>query len=91
MISTCLPTLLIIFYIRVRNLHKLTWGGWSFESLEEWLEFLKLAIPGLIMFSLEWWSAEIANFIAGYISKNELAANAAFFQAASIVYMVSRI
>ena len=87
-ISTCLPTTLIIFYIRVRKLHKLTWGGWSLESLNEWGQFLKLALPGMIMMCLEWWGAEVANFVAGMISEEELAANSAWFQAATIVYMV---
>ena len=89
--STCLPTILVIIYIRIRNLHRMTWGGWSIESLNEWSQFLKLALPGMIMLCLEWWSAEISNFIAGFISKDELAANSAWFQAASIVYMVSDI
>ena len=52
------------------------------------MQFFKLAIPGLIMLCLEWWNAEVATFIAGYISEDELAANSAWFQTASIVYMV---
>lgn len=87
-ISTCLPTILVIVYIKVRKLHEMTWGGWSFESLNEWMQFLKLALPGMIMLCLEWWGAEVATFIAGLISKDELAANSAWYQAVSIVYMV---
>ena len=90
MVSSCLPSFLVILYVRVRRLHRKTWDGWSFESLDEWLQFFKLAIPGLIMLCLEWWSAEVATFIAGYISEDELAANSAWFQAASLVYMVRK-
>lgn len=87
-VSNCLPPMLVIAYIRIRNLHKLTWGGWSFESLNEWGLFLKLALPGMIMTCLEWWSAEVTTFIAGVISKEELAANSVWFQSMVILYMV---
>lgn len=89
-ISTCLPTALVIFYIRIRNLHKLTWGGWSLESLNEWGQFLKLALPGMAMMCLEWWALEVASFVAGAISEEELATNAAWFQATYFIYMVSQ-
>ena len=87
-LSECLPPILIILYIRVRNIHKLTWGGWSFESLNEWGQFLKLALPGMIMLCLEWWSAEATTFIAGIISEEELAANSVWFQTMVIFYIV---
>ena len=90
-ISTCLPAALVILYIRVRNLHKLTWGGWSLESLNEWGQFLKLGLPGMAMLCLEWWAVEVASFVAGTISEEELATNAAWFQATYFVYMVSQI
>ena len=87
-ISQCLPPILVIFYIRVRKVHKLTWGGWSFESLNEWGQFIKLALPGMVMLCLEWWSAEVTTFIAGIISEEELAANSVWFQTMVILYMV---
>ena len=87
-LSECLPPILVILYIRVRNIHRLTWGGWSFESLNEWGQFLKLALPGVIMLCLEWWSAEVTTFIAGTISEEELAANSVWFQTMVIFYMV---
>ena len=87
-LSECLPPILVILYIRIRNIHKLTWAGWSFESLNEWGQFLKLALPGMIMLCLEWWSAEVTTFIAGTISEEELAANSVWFQTMVIFYMV---
>ena len=66
-----------------------TWGGWSLASLSEWWLFLKLALPGMIMLCLEWWSAEITTFIAGIVSEEELAANSVWFQTMVILYMVS--
>ena len=87
-VSNCLPPILVIAYIWIRKLHKLTWDGWSFQSLNEWGLFLKLALPGMIMTCLEWWSAEVTTFIAGVISEDELAANSVWFQAMVILYMV---
>ena len=63
--------------------------GWvELESLNEWGQFLKLALPGMIMLCLEWWSAEVTTFIAGTISEEELAANSVWFQTMVIFYMV---
>ena len=89
-ISTCLPPVLAIFYIRIRKLHEMTWVGWSLESLNEWGQFLKLALPGMAMMCLEWWAIEAASFVAGTISEEELATNAAWFQATYFIYMVSQ-
>ena len=88
-ISNTLPPLLVIVYVWYRKLHKETWGGWSFECLDEWGLFLKLAVPGLLMRALEWWSFEIVNFIAGAFSETDLAVNVVWFQILVIVYMVS--
>ncbi len=74
--------------MRCRKLHKETWGGWSFECLEEWWIFIKLAAPGLLMNVLEWWAFEILNFLAGIIGEAQLAANVVLFQVVFLVYMV---
>ena len=87
-ISNILPPLFVIAYVWCRKLHKKTWGGWSFQSLEEWVLFLKLAIPGLLMLVLEWSAYEVLNFIAGALSETELAVNIAWFQIAVIIFMV---
>ena len=87
-ISNILPSFLVIAYVWYRKLHKETWGGWSFESLEEWWQYMKLAIPGLLMLILEWWGFEILNFLAGGLGKTELAVNIVWFQIAVILFMV---
>lgn len=86
--ANILTPMMMLLYMWIRKLHKQTWGGWSFESLQEWGQFAKLAIPGLFMVCLEWWSAEAAAFVAGAISKTELAANAIWFQLVVIYFMV---
>ena len=86
--ANILTPVMMLLYVWVRKLHKQTWGGWNCESLQEWGQFAKLAIPGLFMICLEWWSAEAAAFVAGAISKTELAANAIWFQLVVILFMV---
>lgn len=39
--------------------------GWSKECLEDWGSFAKLAIPGLVMMCVEWWTYELGGFLAG--------------------------
>ena len=41
-----LSPLLLIVYIKWRGLHRVTWGGWSWEALHDWGQYLKLGIPG---------------------------------------------
>ena len=88
-ISNIIPPLLVIGYVLCRKLHKETWGGWSFESLEEWWLYIKLAVPGLLMVVLEWSAFEVLNFIAGSLSETALSVNIMWFQLLIILFMVS--
>ena len=88
-LSNIVPPFMVIFYVWVRKLYKVTWRGFSWRNLDEWIPFLKLAIPGMLMNCLEWWSAEVITFISGGISKTELAATSVWFQIMVILYMVS--
>ena len=87
-ISEMLLPFMVIGYVWIRKLHKQTWGGWSWESLNQWGQYLKLAVPGLLMTCFEWWSAEITTFVAGSINEIELASNSVWFQTMVILYMV---
>ena len=80
---------IVVVYVRARKLHRLTWGGWSWESLREWGQFVKLAIPGVFMTCLPWWTAEATSFVSGAISDTELAVNSVGFQLINIMFMVS--
>ena len=84
-----LGPLLLIAYIKGRGLHKKTWGGWSWESLRGWSQFLKLGVAGYLMIAFEWWAFEITTLVTGSISQEQLAANTALFQFANLAYMVS--
>lgn len=63
--------------------------GWSWESLREWWQFLKLGLPGIAMICMEWVSYEIGAFVVGTISEVELAINAVIINVLTIAYMVS--
>ena len=39
--------------------------GWTIESLLDWGQFIKLAVAGMVMICIEWWSFEIGSFLAG--------------------------
>ena len=87
-LSSMFAPLMTLLYIRVRKLHSLTWGGWSWEGLRGWGQYMRLGIPGLLMICFEWWSAEIATFVSGTINETELAVNAIWFQVLVVMFMV---
>ncbi|XP_042165742.1 multidrug and toxin extrusion protein 1-like [Oncorhynchus tshawytscha] len=74
-------------YIVWQGLHKATWEGWSADCLQEWGQFITLAIPSMLMLCLEWWTYEIGGFLAGLISEVELGAQSVVYQLAVITYM----
>ncbi|XP_061638293.1 multidrug and toxin extrusion protein 2 isoform X3 [Phyllopteryx taeniolatus] len=74
-------------YILWKGLHKVTWGGWSKDCLQEWGSFIHLAIPSMLMLCVEWWTFEITIFLAGLISEVELGAQSVIYQISNCVYM----
>ena len=48
-----------------------TWTGWSLrDATSEWLPFLRLALPGVLMMA-EWWASELNILIAGWLPDPE--------------------
>ena len=82
--------LVLMAYVRLRGLHRLTWGGWSWESLREWRQFAGLAIPGLLMVCCELWCFEISAVLAGAISEVELGINTVMIQLLANTFQVSQ-
>lgn len=64
--------------------------GWGVASLEEWPEYLKLAIPGTIMISAEWTGYEIIQIVLGVVSTVELAVSGILSSYVVFVFMVCR-
>jgi MATE family multidrug resistance protein len=69
--------------------YKNTWDGWSMELFQDWGSFLKLAIAGLLMVSLQFWAFEAGTLLAGTLGEVQLAAQSIIFQLESLTYMVS--
>ncbi|XP_014838491.1 PREDICTED: multidrug and toxin extrusion protein 1-like isoform X1 [Poecilia mexicana] len=74
-------------YIMWKGLHKKTWAGWSKECLADWKSYIQLAVPGMVMMCVEWWTYEIGGFLAGLISEVELGTQSVVYQLANIAYM----
>ncbi|MGH0165037.1 UNVERIFIED_CONTAM: hypothetical protein FKN15_048015 [Acipenser sinensis] len=64
-ISQFILMVLLFGYIHWKKLHKDTWAGWTTECLQEWGDFVRLAIPSMLMLCIEWWTYEIGGFLAG--------------------------
>ena len=54
-INNILSALLIWAIVWGMGLHKVTWGGWSMEAFQKWVEYFKLGIPGIVMVCAEWY------------------------------------
>uniref|UniRef100_A0A671Y8G4 Multidrug and toxin extrusion protein n=1 Tax=Sparus aurata TaxID=8175 RepID=A0A671Y8G4_SPAAU len=79
--------LLLYFFIRLMGLHKETWSGWSLDCLQEWGQFIQVAVPSMLMLCLEWWTFEIGGFLAGVIGDVELGAQSVVHQVVTIAFM----
>ena len=88
-LSYTLSPILLIIYIKWRKLHLKTWGGWSFESLTEWWQFMRLGIPGFLTLAFEWWSFEICVLVSGSISELQFTISASILLLLTMYFMVS--
>ena len=55
----------ILGVIWIRKLHKKTWGGWSWECLNDWGQYMKYSIPGVFITFAESGSYEVGMLVAG--------------------------
>lgn len=77
-----------LLYIKISKLYEETWLGFSKECFKDWSVFLKLAISGMIMLCIEWWSFEIGIFLSGLLGKTDLAAQSVAFQIDIIIFRI---
>ncbi|KER32872.1 hypothetical protein T265_01158 [Opisthorchis viverrini] len=61
-------------------------SNWSMEFIQNWGGWFRLAIPGLIMVSLEWTLFEIGGIVAGTLGERELAVQTVLISLDSISY-----
>ena len=55
----------LLAIIWIRKLHKKTWGGWSWECLNDWGQYIKYSIPGLLITITEMAIYEVGIFVVG--------------------------
>ncbi|XP_068066691.1 multidrug and toxin extrusion protein 2-like [Anomalospiza imberbis] len=88
MVSQYTQVILLVLYMWWKKIHVKTWGGWSRQCLVDWGSFIWLAVPGMVMMCIEWWTFEIGSFLAGLISVVELGAQSVIYELACVAYMV---
>ncbi|XP_041053264.1 multidrug and toxin extrusion protein 1-like isoform X2 [Carcharodon carcharias] len=87
-VSQYCQAILLFGYIRWKKLYDGTWTGWSTDCLQEWGNFVRLAIPSMLMLCIEWWTYEIGTFLAGLINGVELGAQSVIYQVLTAAYMI---
>nr|XP_019923872.2 multidrug and toxin extrusion protein 2 isoform X1 [Crassostrea gigas] len=73
-LSQWTSAILHVLFIACTDYKKDTWKGWNKLCLNGWSTFLNLAVPGIFMMCLEFWTGEVTTFFTGLTSKTELAA-----------------
>ncbi|EJD41501.1 MOP flippase [Auricularia subglabra TFB-10046 SS5] len=71
--------LLLVAYAAISRVHadNGTWGGIELQKAMSWragIEFLRIAVPGILMVGTEWWAFEIVAIAAGQLGALPLAA-----------------
>ncbi|KAL3847991.1 hypothetical protein ACJMK2_018878 [Sinanodonta woodiana] len=77
-----------VIYIIGWKVYRVTWTGFSWECLEDWGQFFGLAVPGMAMRCLEWWSFEVLILIAGLLGVTQLAGHTVTMSISYISFMV---
>ncbi|XP_069082468.1 multidrug and toxin extrusion protein 2-like isoform X2 [Pleurodeles waltl] len=80
--------IMTFIYIWIKKLHVETWGGWSWECLQNWGPLTSLAVPSFLTVFFEWWIYEIGTLLAGLVSVTELGAQAVLYQVVVFLYMI---
>ncbi|CAM0136055.1 ethionine resistance protein [Umbelopsis sp. WA50703] len=90
-LSTCLSSwiivLLTVLYIRYIN-GSAAWGGWNRAALKvkDWIPFMKLAIPGILLICTETWAFEIITLAASWMGTTSLAAQSVIWTTQTTLY-----
>jgi Na+-driven multidrug efflux pump len=63
-------------------------SGWSFNSLHNWREYLRLALPGTGMLFFAWSNFEIGVIAAGYLGKVDISVMSIGIQTIYMLFMI---
>lgn len=78
-----------LLYIFISKMYVHTWAGCDRESIYDVGMFLRLAIPGVMMVSMETWCFEIGTLLSGLLGTTDLGAQSVIFQIDTLAFMVS--
>jgi MATE family multidrug resistance protein len=90
-LSTCISSwvivILTVIYIRYVD-GKAAWGGWSKAALNvrDWVPFIKLAVPGILLICTETWAFEIITLAASWMGTTSLAAQSVIWTTQTTLY-----
>ncbi|NXF87089.1 S47A2 protein, partial [Eubucco bourcierii] len=87
-VSQYTQAIFLFLYVWWKKIHVETWGGWTRDCLLDWHSFIHLAIPGMLMMCIEWWTFEIGSFLAGLLGVVQLGAQSVIYELSSTAYMV---
>ncbi|XP_064642771.1 multidrug and toxin extrusion protein 1-like [Lineus longissimus] len=76
----------ISLYIYISGFYKSTWDGWSVLAFTDWCNFLKYAIPGMVMVVLDSLCFEIGTFASGVLGEVVLGAQTTINQIDALFY-----
>ena len=82
-----LASLLAIIWIR--KLHKKTWGGWSWECLNDWGQYLAYGIPGFFITIAEMAIYELGILVVGLAGSLQQSILVVLFNYYCIMFIVS--
>eukprot|EP00053_Salpingoeca_punica_P013790 m.124890 g.124890 ORF g.124890 m.124890 type:complete len:746 (-) comp16307_c0_seq1:339-2576(-) len=86
-IQHTLLLVLIVAYMLYSKVHVPTWPPLSFDIFGRWQEFVMLGLSVWVMLSVEWWSLQISEFVAGMVGTKDLVAQVVSVQVVIIAYM----
>lgn len=82
-------------FILIRDLQRAgqphaTWGGWTYEALQQWPQYFRFALPSVVMVCVEWWTFEALILMAGWLPdpKVTLAAAGIGINTTGMVFML---
>lgn len=86
-VSYILMVILNLCYLVFSGVYKETWRGWTWECLEDWGQYISLALFGMLMICIEWWSFEVGIILTGIKGATELGAQTIMAQFDTLYYM----
>ncbi|KAL1862583.1 hypothetical protein VTK73DRAFT_6746 [Phialemonium thermophilum] len=79
--------LLLFLYVWLIDGHQ-CWGGFSKRAFANWGPMVRLALPGMIMVTAEWFAFEILTLASGQFGTSYLAAQSVLVTLTSLTYQI---